>query len=91
MKVKRIVGSHGANYQESWEANRLVRLGMLAPTLSVVHPLAEVAEATRAVQLNLHTGKVGVLCLAPREGMGIADPTARDTIGADRLRLFRGR
>ena len=91
MKVKRIVGSHGANYQESWEANRLVRLGMLAPTLSVVHPLAEVGEATRAVQLNLHTGKVGVLCLAPREGMGVADPALRDTIGADRLGLFRGR
>ena len=90
MKVKRIVGSHGANYQESWEANRLVRLGMLAPTLSVVHPLAEVGEATRAVQLNLHTGKVGVLCLAPREGMGVADPALRDTIGADRLGLFRG-
>lgn len=52
MKVKRVVGSHGANYQESWEANRLVRLGMLTPTLSVVHPLAEVGEATRAVQLT---------------------------------------
>jgi crotonyl-CoA reductase len=64
---------------------------MVAPTLSVVHPLADVAEATRAVQLNLHTGKVGVLCLAQREGMGVADPALRDAIGEDRLRLFRGR
>jgi crotonyl-CoA reductase len=89
MKVKRIVGSHGANYAESWEANRLVRLGMLVPTLSVVHPLTEVAEATRAVQLNLHTGKVGVLCLAQGEGLGVADPALRERVGEQRLRLFR--
>jgi len=89
MKVKRIVGSHGANYAESWEANRLVRLGMLAPTLSVVHPLTEVAEATRAVQLNQHTGKVGVLCLAAGEGLGVADPALRERVGEQRLRLFR--
>jgi hypothetical protein len=28
MKLKRIVGSHGANYRESWEVNRLITLGM---------------------------------------------------------------
>jgi crotonyl-CoA reductase len=89
MKVKRIVGSHGANYAECWEANRLVRLGMLVPTLSVVHPLTEVAEATRAVQLNRHTGKVGVLCLAAGEGLGVADPALRERVGERRLRLFR--
>jgi len=91
MKVKRIVGSHGANYQEAWEANRLVQLGMMSPTLSVVHPLAEVAEATRAVQLNKHTGKVGVLCLAPQEGLGVTDPELRERVGEHRLTLFRNR
>src|SRR5580693_3131217 len=50
MKVKRIVGSHGATYQESWEVNRLLTLGMLVPVLSAVYPLDEVGEATRAVQ-----------------------------------------
>ena len=34
MRVKRIIGSHGANYQESVEANRLLELGIGRP-----HPL----------------------------------------------------
>jgi crotonyl-CoA reductase len=89
MKVKRIIGSHGANYHEYWEANRLVTLGMVQPTLSRVYPLAEVADATRAVQLNQHVGKAAVLCLAPREGLGVADPALRQRVGEDRLRLFR--
>ena len=89
MRVKRIIGSHGANYQESVEANRLLELGILVPTLSRVYPFAEVGEATRAVQRNEHEGKVGVLCLAPEEGLGIEDPLLRDQIGEDRLRLFR--
>jgi crotonyl-CoA reductase len=91
MKLKRIVGSHGANYQECWELNRLVRLGMLAPTLSTVYPLSDVAEATRAVQFNLHTGKVGVLCLTPGEGLGIQDAELRERVGESRLRMFRDR
>ncbi|MGE5286673.1 MAG: crotonyl-CoA carboxylase/reductase [Micromonosporaceae bacterium] len=89
MKLKRIIGSHGANYQESWETNRLVTLGMLDPTLSRVYPLADVGEATRAVQLNKHIGKTSVLCLAPGEGLGVEDPAARERIGERRLRLFR--
>ena len=34
MNLKRIIGSHFANYRESWEANRLIRKGMIHPTLS---------------------------------------------------------
>ena len=86
MRLKRIIGSHGANYQEAAEVNRLIGLGRLHPTLSSVYPLDEVAEATRAVQLNQHIGKVGVLCLAPKPGLGIDDPARRDD---DRLALFR--
>jgi crotonyl-CoA reductase len=89
MRVKRIIGSHGANYQESVEANRLLELGIVVPTLSRVYPFAEVGEATRAVQRNEHEGKVGVLCLAPEEGLGVEDPLLREQIGEDRLRLFR--
>jgi crotonyl-CoA reductase len=89
MKLKRIIGSHGASYHESWEANRLLSLGAIVPTLSRVFGLDEVAQATRSVQLNEHEGKVGILCLAPREGLGIEDPLLRDRIGEDRLRLFR--
>jgi crotonyl-CoA reductase len=89
MRLKRIIGSHGANYQESVESNRLLELGLVVPTLSRVYPFAEVAQATRAVQLNEHEGKVGVLCLAPEEGMGVEDPLLREQIGEDKLRLFR--
>jgi crotonyl-CoA reductase len=89
MKLKRVIGSHGANYQESVEANRLLELGLVVPALSRVHPFTQIAEATRSVQLNEHAGKVGVLCLAPREGLGVTDPLLRERIGESRLRLFR--
>jgi crotonyl-CoA reductase len=89
MRLKRIIGSHGANWQECVEANRLLSLGRLVPTLSRVYPLAEVGEAARHVQSNEHIGKVGVLCLAPREGMGIEDHELRERIGEERLRVFR--
>jgi crotonyl-CoA reductase len=68
MSLKRIVGSHFANYRESWEANRLVSLGRISPTLSRTYPLAETGQAAYDVHRNLHSGKVGVLCLAPRRG-----------------------
>lgn len=89
MKVKRIIGSHGANYHEAVESNRLLELGLVVPALSRVYPLGQVAEATRSVQLNAHAGKVGVLCLAPREGLGIRDRGLREQIGESRLHLFR--
>jgi crotonyl-CoA reductase len=85
MNLKRIIGSHVANLQEQQECNRLVQLGKLVPALSTVYPLDEVGEATRLVQANRHTGKVGVLCLAPHTGLGVGDPELRAEIGADRL------
>ena len=68
MNLKRIVGSHFANYREAWEANRLVAKGMIHPTLSKVYPLDETGQAAYDVHRNRHQGKVGVLCLAPRGG-----------------------
>ncbi len=85
MNLKRIIGSHGANLQEQTECNRLVQLGMLMPALSTTYPLDEVGEAVRLVQTNQHTGKVGVLCIAPRTGLGVTDSALRDRIGADRI------
>jgi crotonyl-CoA reductase len=90
MSLKRIVGSHIANWQEAWEANRLIAQGKILPALSKVYPLAEVGEAAREVQLNRHIGKIGVLCLAEREGLGVEDPELRASIGEQRLELFRG-
>jgi crotonyl-CoA reductase len=89
MKLKRIVGSHGANWQESWEATRLIALGKIVPALSRVYRLGETGEAARLVQCNRHVGKIGVLCLAPEEGLGIEDQAKREAVGEDRLRLFR--
>ncbi|MGW0824733.1 crotonyl-CoA carboxylase/reductase [Streptomyces sp. NPDC002845] len=89
MHLKRIVGSHAANLQEQSECNRLFRLGHLVPVLSTVYPLAETAEAARLVQTNRHTGKVGVLCLAPRPGLGVTDQRLRDRIGEEKLNPLR--
>jgi len=38
---------------------------------------------------NQAEGKLGVLCLAPREGMGIDDADKRDRIGEDKITRFR--
>ena len=71
MQLKRIVGSHFANYKESWEANRLISRGFVHPTLSKTYALEDTGQATYDVHKNLHQGKVGVLCLAPSEGLGV--------------------
>ncbi|OPC81091.1 crotonyl-CoA carboxylase/reductase [Embleya scabrispora] len=77
MSLKRIVGSHFANYREAWEANRLVAKGRIHPTLSRTYALEETGQAARDVHRNLHQGKVGVLCLAPEEGLGVRDVEMR--------------
>jgi crotonyl-CoA reductase len=89
MRLKSIIGSHGFNYNEAVETNRLISLGMLHPTLSKVFSLREAGEATRAVQTNRHIGKVGVLCGATEEGLGIDDRELRERIGEDKINLYR--
>jgi crotonyl-CoA reductase len=77
MNLKRIIGSHFANYREAWEANRLIARGLIHPTLSRVYPLEQTGQAAYDVHRNTHQGKVGVLCLAPQEGLGVRDPELR--------------
>ena len=89
MRMKRVIGSHAANWHEAWEVNRLFERGGIVPALSKVFALEQVGEATREVQLNRHMGKVGVLCQAEREGLGIEDPELRASIGEERLALMR--
>jgi crotonyl-CoA reductase len=88
MTLKRIVGSHFANYRESWEANRLIAKGAIHPTLSRVYALDDVGQATYDVHRNLHQGKVGVLCLAPQEGLGVRDEALRAK-HLDQINRFR--
>jgi crotonyl-CoA reductase len=89
MNLKRIIGSHFANYRESWEANRLIAKGMIHPTLSRTYALDEVGQAALDVHHNLHQGKVGVLCLAPEEGLGVRNEAMRAK-HLDAINAFRG-
>jgi crotonyl-CoA reductase len=77
MNLKRIIGSHFANYREAWESNRLIARGAIHPTLSRSYPMDEVGQAAYDVHRNVHQGKVGVLCLAPEEGLGVRDADKR--------------
>lgn len=88
MNLKRIIGSHFANYREAWEANRLACLGRIHPILSMTYPLAEAGEAAYQVHQNLHTGKVGIRVLAPKDGLGVADEELRAR-HLDRIELFK--
>jgi len=80
MNLKSIVGSHFANYREAYEANRLISRGLIHPTLSQTFPLQESGQATYEVHRNAHQGKVGVLCLAPEEGLGVRDGEMRERL-----------
>ncbi len=86
--VKRIVGSHGATFREGRRANDLARRGVIHPTLAESVPLADAASATAKVMRNEHVGKVGILCLASREGLGVKDAALRRKV-KDRLDLCR--
>jgi crotonyl-CoA reductase len=45
--------------------------------LSRTYALKDVGQAACDVHRNLHQGKVGVLALAPTEGLGVTDPALR--------------
>jgi len=51
---------------------------MVHPTLSRSYPLADTGQAAYDVHRNLHQGKVGVLALAPEEGLGVRDGGLRE-------------
>ncbi|MGH3922916.1 MAG: zinc-binding dehydrogenase, partial [Pseudonocardiaceae bacterium] len=89
MNLKRIVGSHFANYREAWEANRLIAKAKVHPTLSRVYPLDQTGQAALDVHRNTHQGKVGVLCLSPEEGLGVRDRELREVHLAG-INRFRG-
>ena len=90
MNLKRIVGSHFANYREAWEANRLIAKGSIHPTLSRVYPLDETGQAAlrRAPQPAPGQGRRAVP--GPEEGLGVRDPELRAQ-HLDAINRFRGR
>jgi crotonyl-CoA reductase len=89
MKLKRIVSSHFANYQEAWEMNRLIDRGAIQPVMSRAYPLEQVGDAALAVHRNEAEGKLAVRCLAPAPGEGVTDPEKRERVGEDRITLFQ--
>ncbi|MEX2505098.1 MAG: crotonyl-CoA carboxylase/reductase [Egicoccus sp.] len=88
MHLKRIIGSHFANYHEAWEANRLVDLGMIHPILSKTYPLEQAAQGAYDMHHNQHAGKIGVLVGAPEEGLGVLDEAKRER-HAQGIKTFR--
>ena len=88
MKLKRIVSSHFANYQEAWEMNRLIDRGAIQPVMSASYALEDVGEAARTVHRNEAEGKLAVRCLAPEAGLGVLDVEKRERVGVDRITLF---
>ncbi|MFE7430871.1 crotonyl-CoA carboxylase/reductase, partial [Streptomyces sp. NPDC057545] len=52
------------------------------------YPLEQTGQAAYDVHRNLHQGKVGVLALAPREGLGVSDHELREK-HLDAINLFR--
>ena len=88
MNLKTLKGCHFANYREAWEANRLVGEGRIHPTLSKVYALDDTGEAAWQVHQNLVEGKVGVLALAPEEGLGVDDAELRAGL-LPKIELFR--
>jgi crotonyl-CoA reductase len=88
MNLKTLKGCHFANYREAYEANRLICEARIHPTLSTTYPLEQTGEAALQVHHNLVEGKVGVLCLAPEEGLGVDDEETRAQ-HLDQITLFR--
>ena len=88
MNQKTLKGCHFANYREAFEANRLVCEGRIQPVLSAVFPFEQTAEAVAQVHANAHEGKLGVLVLAPEEGLGVTDEGRRAEL-LERITLFR--
>jgi len=56
--------------------------------LSNVYALEDVGQAAYDVHRNLHQGKVGVRCLAPKDGLGVRDHELRERLGG-KLHRFR--
>ncbi|MFM7059566.1 MAG: crotonyl-CoA carboxylase/reductase [Actinomycetes bacterium] len=88
MNLKTLKGCHFANYREAYEANRLVCEGRIHPTLSTVRPLEETADAALLVHRNEVEGKVGVLALAPEEGLGVTNHEMRERL-LPQITLYR--
>lgn len=88
--VKRVIGSHGANYSEANELVRLVRKGQIMPLISRVFGFDDAANAVWWVFSGRNVGKVAILNMAQKERTGIRDWEMRERIGEERLNILKG-
>ena len=91
MKLKRLLSSPLRQLRRGVGGQPADRPGPdPAAAVATCYPLDRGRRAPRcAVHRNEHEGKIGVLCLAPEEGLGIDDPEKRARIGEDKITLFR--
>ena len=78
MNLKRIMGSHFANYREAWEANDLIVRGLIHPTLSKATPWRTSARRRTTSTTTCTRARSASSCLAPEEGLGVRDPEMRE-------------
>ena len=90
MKLKTIKGSHFSNYREAWAANQTIIDGEgRAAAVGGLPPRSRPVRRPSRSTTIAHEGKIGVLCVAEREGLGVTDPELRARVGEDRLAVFR--
>ena len=89
MNLKRIIGSHFANYREAWEANRLIDKGLIHPTLSKVYPMDEVGQAAYDVHQQRPPGQGRRAHPGPRGGPRRPNPEKRAQ-HLEAINRFRG-
>ena len=89
MNLKRIIGSPLRQLPRVVGGQPADRQGHDPPDAVADLPLDEVGQAALDVHHNAHQGKVGVLCLAPEEGLGVRDQEMRAK-HLDAINRFRG-
>lgn len=68
MKMKRIIGCHGANLHEQAAVGALLESGLLKPALSVVSPFEAVPSFIQDMEKGRHLGKIAVRVLVGEDG-----------------------
>ena len=88
MNLKRIVGSHFANYREAWEANRLIQRGKIHPTLSRTYRWPTPVRRRTTCIATCTRARSACCAWPPRPGSASRDPQMRAN-HLDEINRFR--
>ena len=89
MQLKRLIGSHFANYKEAWEANRLIAKGMIHPVLSAGLPARRAPARPRTRCTTTCTRARSACCASRRRRARRHRPRAARQSSATGLHRFR--